>query len=105
MNNFKCDEIREHLQNGARLLDVRTTGEHSAGALPNSVNIPLHILPLLADEHLDIEEAIYIYCKSGGRAFMAEKILKNMGYKNIYNIGSLSLYQDCRDSGSNQWIN
>ena len=105
MNSFNCDEIRAHLENGARLLDVRTTGEHSDGALPNAVNIPLHILPILADEHLNTDDCIYIYCKSGGRAFMAEKILKNMGYKNIYNIGSIAQYLHCQDHETNQLLN
>ena len=95
MINNNCDDIREHLQNGARLLDVRTTEEHNKGALPNAVNIPLHILPTLADEHLAQDEHIFIYCHSGGRAFMAEKILKNMGYRNIRNIGGMQQYQHC----------
>ena len=95
MNNYSCDDIRECLQNGARLLDVRTTDEHNNGALPNAVNIPLHILPMLADEHLNQDEQIFIYCRSGGRAFMAEKILKNMGYQNILNIGGIHQYQHC----------
>jgi len=95
MNNYSCDDIREHLSNGARLLDVRTTEEHKNGALPNSIHIPLHILPVLADEHLDLEQQIFIYCRSGGRAFMAEKILKSMGYQNICNIGGIHQYQHC----------
>lgn len=105
MNNLNCEQIREHLRNGARLLDVRTTSEHSSSALPNSVNIPLHILPILADEHLNTEDAIYIYCRSGGRAFMAEKILKNMGYNNIYNIGGIEQYIQCAETNTTQWIN
>ena len=95
MNNYSCDDIRESLQNGARLLDVRTTDEHNNGALPNAVNIPLHILPMLADEHLNQDDQIFIYCRSGGRAFMAEKILKNMGFRNILNIGGMHQYQNC----------
>ena len=95
MNNYDCEDIRESLQNGARLLDVRTTDEHNSGALPNAVNIPLHILPMLADEHLDQDERIFIYCRSGGRAVMAEKILKNMGFQNIQNIGGIHQYQNC----------
>lgn len=95
MKNYNCDDIRKRLENGARLLDVRTTEEHSSGALPCSVNIPLHILPLLADEHLETHEEIFIYCRSGGRAVMAEKILKNMGYQNIFNMGGIHQYQHC----------
>jgi len=95
MKNINCDEIRESLLNGAHLLDVRTSAEYSRGALPQSINIPLHILPVLADSHLEPDASIFIYCRSGGRAIMAEKILRNMGYENIQNIGGITQLQNC----------
>ena len=95
MQDINCEAIRQCVENGARLLDVRTTEEHTQEALPNAVNIPLHILPMLADEHLTADEQIFIYCHSGSRAFMAEKILKNMGFQNIRNIGGMEQYQNC----------
>ncbi len=95
MNEYTCDDIKQHLENGAHLIDVRTTDEHSNGALPQSVNIPLNLLPVVADERLDADAPIFIYCQSGGRAIMAEKILKNMGYENCRSIGGIQQYQHC----------
>ena len=95
MTNLNCDDIRQTLQSGATLLDVRSTGEFNNGCLPNAKNIPLAILPLLAHEHLEKDEPVLIYCRSGGRAIMAEKILTGLGFSNVTNIGSIVHYQHC----------
>ena len=95
MANLTCDDIRQTLQSGATLLDVRTTGEFNNGCLPNAKNIPLAILPVLAHEHLDKDEPVLIYCRSGGRAIMAEKILASLGFNDVTNIGGIMHYQHC----------
>ncbi len=95
MSNFTCDDIRQTMQSGATLLDVRSTDEFNSGALPNAKNIPLAILPLLAHEHLEKDEPVLIYCRAGGRAMMAEKILANLGFTDITNIGGIHSYQHC----------
>ena len=72
MTNLTCDDIRQTMQSGATLLDVRTTNEFNNGCLPNAKNIPLAILPVLAHEHLDKDEPVLVYCRSGGRAIGIE---------------------------------
>ncbi len=94
MNNFNCDDIRQTLETGVTLLDVRSTDEFNNGCLPNAKNIPLAILPLLAHEHLDKDEPVLIYCRSGGRAIMAEKILAGLGFTEVINIGGIH-HQHC----------
>jgi rhodanese-related sulfurtransferase len=95
MNNLNCDDIRQNLLSGATLLDVRNVDEFSRGALPDAKNIPLAILPLLADERLEKHAPIFVYCHGGGRAMMAEKILAGMGFSNVTNIGGIQHYQHC----------
>ena len=95
MFDLPCDDIRHTMQSGATLLDVRETVDFSNGCLPNAKNIPLANLPILANEHLDKDEAVLIYCGSGGRAIMAEKILAGLGFNNVTNIGSITHYQNC----------
>lgn len=95
MNNYSCDDIRDTLQSGATLLDVRTIDEFKAGALPYAKNIPLPILPLLAHEQLAKDAPVLIYCRSGGRAVMAEKILNGLGFNDVINIGGIQHYQNC----------
>jgi phage shock protein E len=95
MKNLSCDDIRQSMQTGVTLLDVRTIDEFNGGALPNAKNIPLAILPVLADERLEKDEPVLIYCRSGGRAIIAEKILAAQGFTNVINIGGLHHYQHC----------
>ncbi len=95
MANLTCDDIRRTMRSGATLLDVRSTDEFNSDALPYAKNIPLAILPLLAHEHLEKDEPILVYCRAGGRAVMAEKILCNLGYTDITNIGGMHNYQHC----------
>ena len=95
MANLTCDDIRQTMQGGATLLDVRTTDEFHCGALPNAKNIPLAILPVLADEHLDKDDHVLVYCRVGARAVMAEKILAGRGFTNVTNIGGIHQYQHC----------
>ena len=95
MNNLNCDDIRQTLETGATLLDVRSTVEFNNGCLPNAKNIPLAILPLLAHEQLDKDESVLIYCRSGGRTIMAEKILAGLGFTDVINIGGIHHFQHC----------
>jgi rhodanese-related sulfurtransferase len=95
MTKLNCDDLRHTLKSGATLLDVRNTHEFDAGCLPNAKNIPLSILPVLADEHFEKNDTLLIYCHSGGRAVMAERVLAGMGFTNIVNIGGIQHYSHC----------
>ncbi|PCI08764.1 MAG: hypothetical protein COB77_01500 [Gammaproteobacteria bacterium] len=95
MTHLTCDEIRQTLQKGATLLDVRNVDEFSRGALPDATNIPLALLSVVAQQQLDKNNPILVYCQAGGRAMMAEKILINMGFNDITNIGGIEHYPNC----------
>lgn len=95
MSALNCDEIRQTMLSGATLLDVRTTDEFNSSALPEAKNIPLANLPLFAHEHLDKDEPVLIYCVSGGRAIIAEKILQALGFSDVTNISSVRHYRHC----------
>ena len=95
MNNLNCDDIRQTLEAGATLLDVRSTDEFKVNSLPAARNIPLAVLPLLADEHMEKHEPVYIYCLSGGRAIIAERILAGLGFTDVTSIGSIDNFAHC----------
>lgn len=42
-----------------------------------------------ADPELRLDRPIVLHCASGGRAALAGKLLKDMGYREVYNMGSL----------------
>ncbi len=95
MTILSCDDIKRNLEQGAVLLDVRNTDEFDRQRLPAAKNIPLSVLPVLAEQHLDKDDTVLVYCHSGGRAMMAEKILAGMGYRNVVNIGGIQHYPRC----------
>ena len=83
----RCEQYKQMIKDGAKLVDVRTSGEFSAGALPESINIPLQSLPANMQQ-LDKEAGIVLYCLSGQRSSMAARFLAQAGYNNIHDLGS-----------------
>ena len=64
----------------AHLLDVREPDENELGAIPGAVNIPLGQLRERLNE-LDKNRLIVTYCQVGLRGYLAERILKQNGFR------------------------
>ena len=77
------------LDEGAILIDVRSSGEYASGNNPKSINIPLDVLNKEADK-LDKTKTILLCCASGTRSGIAVGILKKNGFKNVINAGPWS---------------
>ncbi|WP_171207835.1 MULTISPECIES: rhodanese-like domain-containing protein [unclassified Ruegeria] len=83
---------------GALLLDVRDGTElERTGRAKGAHHIPRGMLEFRADDavpshdpELRKDRAIVLHCASGGRAALAGKLLKDMGYPEVYNLGGLS---------------
>lgn len=94
IKNITCDEKNEILKadDNAMLIDVRTKEEFDAGHIYKAINIPYdEIVDTLSTYGtIDFDTPIIVYCKSGGRSSMAADSLKDAGYKNIYDLGSMS---------------
>lgn len=77
------------------VLDVRDAPEVAAsGKIAGAVNVSRGMLEFRADpespyhdKNFEKEKTVILYCVSGGRAALAGKLLKDMGYDNIYNLG------------------
>lgn len=84
-----ADKAREYLRQGALVVDVRNPGEFNSGHVPNAINIPLGELSAQAPKQLrDKNQVLLLHCLSGARSGMAKQQLKNLGYANVYNLGS-----------------
>jgi phage shock protein E len=72
---------------GAIILDVRTEGEYSTGHIKGSVNISLGNI---REQYVQLDpEKTYVTCCSHGlRSVKAESLLKERGFKNVYNGGA-----------------
>ncbi|MDN3724859.1 rhodanese-like domain-containing protein [Aequorivita sp. SDUM287046] len=70
-----------------QLLDVRTPEEFANGHLKNALNIDISQTTFITEaEKLDLEKPIYLYCQSGKRSARAAIILKDIGFKEIYDM-------------------
>ena len=78
--------IQELIQQGAKIIDVRTAEEFNGGNVPNSINIPLNEVPQRIDDFEDIDDPIILCCLSGGRSGQATGFLQAQGIE-CYNGG------------------
>jgi len=78
-------ELLETEKEHIAVLDVREPGEVEAGAIENSVRIPLGQLPSRTAE-LDASKLIVVHCKGGYRSSIATSILRRAGYRDIANL-------------------
>lgn len=78
-------EVRRLVEEDAYMIDVREKGEFEQGHLINAVNIPLSEFRDRIDE-IPKDRPVYVHCRSGQRSYNAVKILKNLGYNQVYNI-------------------
>ncbi len=98
VDRIPIDQAQKLLQEGALLLDIRDAPELSAnGRVLGSHHIPRGMLEFRADpaspfhdEALKPDRVILLHCASGGRAALAGKLLKDMGYQSVYNTGGLA---------------
>ena len=89
LTGARPDTARDWLNQGAKVIDVRSEGEFQERHLPGAINIPLGRLgDEIARRAPDKEQAILLHCLSGTRSGMAKTMLKKRGYSNVFNLGS-----------------
>lgn len=78
--------FKELVQNGAQIIDVRTSAEFSSGNIKKSINIPLQDLRNSFSK-INSEKPIITCCESGMRSASAKSILQDAGFTEVYNGG------------------
>ena len=93
---ISSDEAAEMIRSGNTLVvDVRDAPEVAAsGKIEGAVNVSRGMLEFRADPELpshdkafDKSKSVILYCASGGRSALAGKLLKDLGYEKVYNLG------------------
>lgn len=70
-----------------QLIDVRTVDEFKEGHLKNAQNICVTDGDFEENvAKLDKDQPVYLYCRSGKRSAKAAEILKDLGFKEIYDM-------------------
>jgi rhodanese-related sulfurtransferase len=88
-------EAQDMAAKGALIVDVRDGTEVAAtGKAAGAVHIPRGVLEFkadltmpTADKNFAYDKPIILHCASGGRAALAGKLLQDMGYQKVYNLG------------------
>jgi rhodanese-related sulfurtransferase len=93
------------VSDGALLLDIRDAPElERMGRAEGSHHIPRGMLEFRADPaspyydpELRADRPVILHCASGGRAALAGKLLKDMGYDRVFNLGG---FKDWKEAGA-----
>lgn len=70
------------------IIDVRTDDEFSTGYIEGAVNIDFYMVNKFISEidKLDKSKSYFIYCKSGARSGQTCELMKQKGFKKVYNL-------------------
>jgi rhodanese-related sulfurtransferase len=86
------------------VVDVRDAPEvEKSGKVAGAVHVSRGMLEFRADPELPShdknfakDKTVILYCASGGRSALAGKLLKDLGYGEVYNLGA---FKDWAESG------
>ena len=98
------NELRDLNKENLFTIDVRTEDEFGIDTLDGAVNIPL---PTIRSRMTEIpkDKKIVVFCGVGKRAYMAERILRQNGFDEVYNLsGGLKTYELSTQQQSNEDI-
>ena len=103
IKRLSFNESLEMLSNkNTIVIDVREESEViNLGIIKNAIHIPRGLLeftliPNSPNNPVKIDEStkILVYCAGGYRSALAAKTLKDLGFKNVYNLGGYSEWID-----------
>ncbi|MEA4895807.1 MAG: FAD-dependent oxidoreductase, partial [Oscillospiraceae bacterium] len=94
-------KVRELVESGAFIIDVREKAEYAIGHLINAVNIPMSEFRGRLDE-IPKDRPVYLHCRSSQRSYNVLMALQNIGYSNVYNISGSYLGVCCYEYFNDQ---
>lgn len=101
---ISADDARKLMAKDALVVDVRDGTEVAkTGKLKGAVHVSRGMIEFRADADTPYHDPqfrkdrpVILYCASGGRSALAGKVLKDMGYMNVHNLGG---FKDAADAG------
>ena len=72
-------QVKELIEGGAQVVDVRTANEHAVSHIEGAAHIPLERLDEEA-EQLDRDRPVVLYCRGGNRSGIAAEAFKSSGW-------------------------
>lgn len=81
------NQLKEILEQGAKIIDVRTSMEFQSGHVNGSLNIPLDQLQHKISKLKKLKTPLVFCCASGARSAAATSMLRGKNFDNVYNGG------------------
>lgn len=81
----RVDKVRELVQAGAYILDVRPAAAFARGHVKTAVNIPMSVLRERLNE-IPKDRPVYVHCRIGQTSYNAVRALQGNGFTNVYNV-------------------
>jgi rhodanese-related sulfurtransferase len=85
---MSCEKVKEYLEQGWTLIDVRTQAEYNNGHIKDAQLVEMTDVQNLSDGRY------LVYCRSGARSGSAAAYLNSKGIEAI-NIGGITQYMGC----------
>ena len=90
------DKARELIAKGALVVDVRDAPEvEKSGKVAGALHVSRGMLEFRADpdspyhdKKFSKDRPVILYCASGGRSALSGKVLKDLGYSRVFNLGA-----------------
>ena len=88
--NSKDLKNKKESDSNSICLDVRTKDEFDEGYINGATNVDFYDSANFVSHlsNIDKKKSCYVYCRSGKRSFAACEIMKDLGFKNVYNLES-----------------
>ena len=78
---------RNHENSNFIILDIRTLEEFNEGHIENAFNIDFYSETFKEElDKLNKDNTYFIYCRSGNRSGRAIPVMKELGFKEVYNL-------------------
>jgi rhodanese-related sulfurtransferase len=98
VKRLNFDDANEFILEGAFVIDVREESEVAqTGKVSNALHIPRGLIefklnPEAQNNPLGIQKdsTLLVYCAAGVRSALAAKTLQDLGFENVFNLGSIS---------------
>lgn len=92
-NTITPEKAKEWLdtKDNVVLVDVRTKAEYDNEHIPGALLVPVETIDTEALKKIPDKNLIYlVYCRTGRRSATAVKILEDLGYKKVYDLGGIN---------------
>ena len=94
LDTFYWNEL-DRLPENAILIDVRNEQEYLDSHIPGAINIPVDEVRNRIGS-IDKNQPVYLSCQIGLRGYIAYRIFKQKGFKEVYSLsGGYALYNSC----------